>query len=433
MKKKDSLITLNHIEVRIDYTSNISKLNSALYTIEINNNLAKNLEVLENELVLLIYNNSLHQPETKIVHVVINNNTSNSVSNDIKVSAELKKIIVKGSTVKLTKIKNFKFNTYLLQHKDKVYKNIMTLSPETKFFFNEYPNTNTFQFINTLNGNSINIKKDKIEFDDALKPNQIRLNTFYRQLLETAYPKQLSNYYYSKLDDNLILLKDLYKSQKSITDQKDTIKTYNDKLELQKKFKESGLNNLVIYPIITEHKFNIIDIIKEYILKIFISDSSLILKVIRPYETDEFNNVVRLTKSSLELLGMEETDVLEINYKNSKITARALLIDEFDSINETNMILSNSELNMSVGIPLELRSKLNIDNIGSTCEVKRDKLYLLRKNISLQFLSIMGSFITINQLDLDIDIKIKFLITLISFPIISYFLLSSVRNKVTYK
>lgn len=59
--------------------------------------------------------------------------------------------------------------------------------------------------------------------------------------------------------------------------------------------------------------------------------------------------------------------------------------------------MSDSELNACIGILVGIRYELGMSSIDLVCAVERDMAYLFRKNINIQFFSMVASMIAINQ------------------------------------
>ena len=216
-----------------------------------------------------------------------------------------------------------------------------------------------------------------------------------------------------------------------IREEKDT---YNHKKNIKKVLNECGYPKLALYPIEREctnkHKFK--DRFMEKILDIIIGGNKIYLKCVRPYETDESSNVVRVSRSTLDLLGIDETDNLIISYRDKKIKARALVIDEIESIKETNILQSESELNVCIGIPAHIRQQLGINKINVCCNAERDKRYLFKKNLNIQFISILATILAVKQ-TFSNNNKVVIILLLFLIPCSVYIILSAVRNKISNK
>lgn len=334
---------------------------------------------------------------------------------------------------KVSKLEGLIMSKFMVQKKAKVVAGIITL-PQCHRSFIEKSGATHLQLVNNLSGSSMDIPLEKIEFQE-MNEDSIRMNRFHRQMLCNDYPKLISAYQYETLckattdEAERGMIEKLYGKNSQVNRER-LMEEGITSTELSNILMKSQMNTLSIYPVIDgKLKLSLLKRVKELLLKLYIHDTRQTLKVIRPYETDEFNRVVRMTKSSFDLLGIDDTDVVIVAYRNKRAKVRALMLDDQDIIKELNVIDSTTELDMAIGIPVSVRDELGIPNIEYACEVYRDKDYLMRKNVSLQFLTLVGTLITVEQMNL--PPVWKGICLVIVMPLTMYFVLSEIRNKVT--
>lgn len=412
---KNPLGSLNIGEGKLDSKSFTAR------TLEMSASQAKEWgDLVENQLLILD-----NGEKESIVNLKLTENDHCRVSIDIR-----KDFLGK---VKVAKLDYPMASNFIVQKKAKVMAGVITLPKSHEGFFDKSSLTH-LQLVNNLSGCSMDIPMEKIEFEE-MSEDSIRLNRYHRQMLCNDYPKLISAYQYETLcgrigdEKERMIIEKLYGNNGQVN--KERLMTEGiTSTELSTILKKSHMNSLSIYPVIEEKlKLSTFKRIKELLLKLYIHDTRQILKVIRPYETDEFNRVVRMTKSSFDLLGIDDTDVVILAYRNKRAKVRALILEDVDIIKELNAIDSTTELDMAIAIPVSVRDELGIPNIEYACEVYRDKDYLMRKNVSLQFLTLVGTLITVEQMNF--SPLWKGICLVIAVPLTMYFMLSEIRNKVT--
>ncbi|MCL2025075.1 MAG: hypothetical protein FWG78_04815 [Coriobacteriia bacterium] len=134
----------------------------------------------------------------------------------------------------------------------------------------------------------------------------------------------------------------------------------------------------------------------------FIGSASLTLQSIRPYVFDEDADIVRISRTSAGLLGIEETDLVTISYGDYSTRARAFFFENFDDDRERtkatltqNATLQDGLQGIAVGIPVRLRRELGLPTIKHTVIVSRDTGFLLRKHINSQILPLAAFFLAL--------------------------------------
>ena len=423
------------IEVRIS-SERLSAVGLPLNIIEFSNELMEKYDIGENQNINLI---DVKNATIKICCVKYNEKLK---GNFIALNLSDRKNFSESSNIYIQKKSNIKFNKISVQSVDDILEGYITI-PESYKSWGEKHGGKEFELMNEITGASMDISFDKIKYDNKIGESSIKLNYFQRLVLEGDLPQKIPKYHYEKFktmlaedDDKLAVLTNHYENGKALT--VEVLKTHKDSYNHKKVVKEvlgkAGYPVLGLYPISREEKAkeNFICRVIDKILDITIGSNKIYLKCIRPYETDESSNVVRLAKGTLELLGVDETDNLIISYRNKKVKARALMINEIESIKETNIFQTESELNACIGIPAHIRKKLGINKINVCCNVERDKRYLFEKNLNIQFISIIATVLAVKQ-NFNYNNKIVAILLLICIPFSIYLIFSTVRNRISNK
>ena len=156
------------------------------------------------------------------------------------------------------------------------------------------------------------------------------------------------------------------------------------------------------------------------------------LTAIRPYKIDDARNIVRLSEDTMTLLGIKETDSVIISYLNSSCKAVAMKMDSYDLMKETNIIDSETDLDITIGIPAPLRKQLGIGDIETEVSVIRDTPFIIKKNLNIQMLSVLGLLLAVFQIGSSSQrlLLIKIAVCIVMLPVIIMISLSQERSKV---
>ena len=156
------------------------------------------------------------------------------------------------------------------------------------------------------------------------------------------------------------------------------------------------------------------------------------LTAIRPYKIDDARDIVRLSEDTMTLLGIKETDSVIISYKNTSCKAVAMRMDSYELMKETNIIDSETDLDITVGIPAPLRKQLGIGDIETEVSVIRDTPFIIKKNLNIQMLSVLGLLLAVFQIGSHSRrlVMIKTAICVVMLPVIIMISLSQERSKV---
>lgn len=429
----NNLINKNKIKlIRVNLSSNnLSTVFPPLNTIELSPALMKKHDISENENVNLI---------CKTINVIKRccvKCNENLAGNHIALNSSNRAALIETEDIFVQKIFKVEFNKVNIQQVEHISGGFITISQKNKDWIEKH-GVNQFELKNEITCASIDININKIKYSE-FDENSIKLNYFHRLILECDLPQKISSHHYEKYkimlekkENHLELLNKYFENEKALTGEviKSEKDAYNHKKNIKKVLSECGYPKLALYPIEVENDNRnlFINRLVESILDIIIGSNKTQLKCIRPYETDESSNVVRLSKSTLDLLGIDETDNLIISYRGKCVKARALVIGEIESIKETNILQSESELNVCIGIPAHIRREIGISVINVCCNVERDKSYLFKKNLNIQFISILATVLAVKQTFN--NNKIVFILLLLLLPCSIYMILSSVRNRI---
>ncbi|NLP50294.1 hypothetical protein [Bacillus sp. RO1] len=274
----------------------------------------------------------------------------------------------------------------------------------------------------------------------------IKLNYIQRQFLDYEQPP---DYIPPTVLTNLCLRTDDSNKELCLTDAEQTILketyghgkvleriSYQESLQLKKVLKKAGYYHTFMYPVNHYYKESrktpILKRLGNKLLTAFIGNKQLSLKVIRPYTSDETSNIIRLTKSTMTLLGIEEADTVILSYRNKTAKAQVLEMNDLDLIKETNIMSSSSLMNISVAVPSTIRTHLGLNNIGKVIVVERDMAFLLKKNFNIQFVPIIAVMFTVLSVSI-LTTWTRILLLLLFVPLSMYVTLSRVRYSISNK
>lgn len=422
-------LSLEHRESKI-YRVSGKKVgqNIPFNRVELNPSVLEQLNLQENDYVV-IYN-----PMNSKFAIGCIKSSKKSMADEIILSLSIKKKLELPSAIVFHPLKKIISSKIQIQAVKKIADGSITVSDDIFQKVNEI-GTSHFEIVNGATSASIDLERSKIILDSSLDAGTIRLSYLQREFLNFEHPPDtLSDYYYQLFsstpeltDEQLNFLAEHYSHNKV-----HKIDTYEEKVKAKKLLQKVGYNRAVIYPLPEKRrrkKLNPLQKLFHFYLRWSIRPSSVKLKVIRPYSTDESSNIVRVSKSVMSLLGIAENDLITLHYRGRTITVPVLELASTELIKETNIISNESSINISIGIPAHLRDKLGIKQIGKICDVERDLFYLFRKSVNTQFLPVLATIFTITQLKID-DWWIKVAMIIIIVPLSSYLTLSAVREKI---
>lgn len=319
------------------------------------------------------------------------------------------------SAIRIQKIENIKEDNIVISSKD----NSGVPVDLDEFCF--------YQLFNYYTGESVIVKKSHIRIDGHLDPGTILLNKKQRTFLGLELPKHISGAYWEELvsglpEDSaeLKLLKEAYPTSDRFL--KSDLE-YETKQKLLKIISACCKPCLCFAPVVDSYYGKIKRGLRA-IADFYVGKSTISLLCRRPYESDEGSDIVRMTASNMNLLGITEMDKIVIRYKDKSIKCRVLELDDEQLFLDSNL---PAPINYVIGIPVHLRKKLGICNVNTAVKVDRDTPFIFKKSINEQIVPILLTVFSINLFD-DPSIWKKALVSLLSIPIVVYLNLSSKRN-----
>lgn len=140
----------------------------------------------------------------------------------------------------------------------------------------------------------------------------------------------------------------------------------------------------------------------ERVLAPIVGFRQLGLQVRRGLDRDEHRNVVRISEDVMELLAVDEGDQIVLEWNGTSTTVRCLPLER-------------EELNsMDVMVPSTVRDRDQFDvSIHDALHVRRNTFYILRKQVALSTLGILGVVVGSIQVAIYLDLAITTAILLI--------------------
>ena len=121
------------------------------------------------------------------------------------------------------------------------------------------------------------------------------------------------------------------------------------------------------------------------------------LRVVRCTENDEILNGIKLTSTNLHRLGLSSGDKVYLCHRGCSTFVRVYAIEpeSYSSIVRINNLDSEDDIEMVVCMPIQYRFMLGIKDLNECILIERDRMYLVRKNLTEQILALIGLFIAI--------------------------------------
>ena len=156
----------------------------------------------------------------------------------------------------------------------------------------------------------------------------------------------------------------------------------------------------------------------ERVLNPIVGFRQLDLKVRRGLDRDEHRNVVRISEDLIELLAIDPGDQIMLEW-NGTSTAVRCLSPEYGDLKS-----------MEIKVPSTIRDRFDV-SIHDALHVRRNTLYILRKQVAVSTLGILG--VTVGTLQVaiyfDLSITAAFLISLIMSIVVVWLLLLPERQR----
>ncbi len=282
-----------------------------------------------------------------------------------------------------------------------------------------------YEVYNSFTGDSLVVKASHIIEDEHLEAGTMKLNRKQRIALGAELPLCISPEQWDVLVEQLddkgkALLTELYMSDSHILDEN---VCYEKQTAFLKIIKPIFCKQLKIIPVLESANIKSRSLIKT-LCDFYVGKSTMSLIVKRPLANDEGLDVVRMTKSNMNLLGIDEMDKVILQYKNKKIRCRVLEIDNEELFFKTNR---PAPIELSIGVPVHLRKKLGIVDLASSIKVDRDTAFIFKKSVNEQIVPIILTLFS-TSLFSDASVILSVILSLVAIPIVLYLNLSSKRN-----
>ena len=335
-----------------------------------------------------------------------------------------------SDNIYLCQFKDLKFNSIKPQRIDHIRESDLVISE------NDYNNLccdiqqspcKTFEVYNTLTHESIIVKKSHIFVDNSLKTGSIRLSRKLRICLGLELPQYLSTKQWNTLKEKLDNTSEDYKIICELYGSNDHIlnksASFNEKAKAKTIISQYFSPEISIIPVPESIHLKGKTLL-HHLCDFYVGKSTISLVGRRPYEIDEGLDIVRMTKSNMNLLGINEMDKVILQYKNNKISCRVLELDDKEAFYETNLPIS---LDLVVGIPAHIRKKLQLTDLSTSIKIDRDTFFIFKKSLNEQVVPILLTLFSTN-LFTSKSALLSIMISIIAVPIVMYLNLSSKRN-----
>jgi len=153
------------------------------------------------------------------------------------------------------------------------------------------------------------------------------------------------------------------------------------------------------------------------IAKIFVGESEHPMSVTWGNTIDDKNEIARMNKVGMGLLGVVENDVVLVKYKGHEQKLKVLEWDELEDYQ-----ISISAVN---------RKKMEMNNINDVVKVKRYSIHAFKRTSHAQFLAVLGALITVFcLLNGMVNLVLSILISIAVIPVGLFFILIEERVRV---
>mgnify|MGYP004607460619 FL=1 len=320
------------------------------------------------------------------------------------------------------------FSKFKTQKIDFIKEDDLVLSPEDySAFRQQIEEYKLFEVTNYYTNESFVIKSSHIRTESTLKKGEIRINKKQRIFLGLETPKYfnrkrwdyiIANLKISNKNDEAKFLSDCYNEELLLKDI-----GYESEQKVKRIIEKNMPIKLLFSPVIDSF-YNLNRQSGKKLTDFYVGKSTITLICRRPYDSDEGADIVRMTKSNMDVLGIENMDRVLLKYKNNSIVCQVLEIDEERLFYNTNLPI---ETNMAIGVPAHIRKKLGV-NLNSTIKIDRDTAFIFRKSINEQVVPILLTLFSISAIK-DIGAWKAAALSLLAVPVVVYFNLSAKRNK----
>ncbi len=331
-----------------------------------------------------------------------------------------------GDTVYLSRYEQMTYGEVFTQKVENIRENNLVISAldigERSFELDGFLH---YELYNAFTADSIIVKSSHIIIDPTLPKGTVRLNRKQRISLGLELPMFLTDEQWSLLCTELSgsekeLICELYRGDDRVL-QRDI--PYDKKSRAKKLIRSHFGKKISLIPVIDSVYAKKRSLSKKF-FDLFVGKSTISLLARRPFENDEGLDIVRMTRSNMNLLGIDEMDKVVLGYKNNKISCRVLELDDENAFLETNRPIPTD---LAIGVPIHIRERLGVLDLSSTVKVDRDTAFIFKKSINEQVVPILLTVFSTN-LFADRSALISALVSVISIPLVLYINLSSKRN-----
>lgn len=360
------------------------------------------------------------------VNVILDDNVKDG---EIKATLHLKELlgIEKGNVYLCTfksvtatkcrpqRIANIRDNTVSLSAED--YDSLMSLTDGDCKLFEVY---------NSFTLDCMIVKSSHVLRDTSIKKGEIRITRRHRLWLGFELPEFLSDAQWSYLQTNVANADDLdfINSIYLTNDHVLTKVCASDKARAKTIIDNAFCYSVKVIPVVETLPKDKPKSLWSRICDFYVGKSTISLMVRRPYDIDEGEDIVRMSRSNMNLLGIDEMDMVVLQYKNKKVKCRVLEFDDKDAFLETNPPIS---MDLAVGIPVHVRKALGVNDLQSVIKIDRDTRFIFKKSLNEQVVPVLLTLFSANIFSA-LAWWISVPISLVAIPVVLYFNLSSKRN-----
>ena len=276
---------------------------------------------------------------------------------------------------------------------------------------------------------------DKIELDEDLAPETMRLSRYQRTLLNLSVPPCTLNEATRRLIARADVDPETKRRIAACYDRAPQFvpESYEEQKTIRRDLRECGYDAVQITASAFDEPAHLVSKIPKAVSGFMVGNSSILLKSCRPYDNDEGRDIVRLSRSAMVHLGIDESDKVILRHGKAKAKARALSIDSLERIRETNTIAREADIDPIVGIPAFMRRDLGVCDLDEAVLVERDTGYLFTKNLNAQFMPMILFFLAVIQTGFlfgSVVLGYVLSVSIVGLPIIAFIVFSEQRAKV---
>lgn len=336
-----------------------------------------------------------------------------------------------GEAVLLCPRKAVSFRRIMKQKIGQVKEEAVVISAEEKAA-QQLSQFDLFELYNPLTRDAIVIRARHIIADETLKTGEIRINQRQRSMLGENVPCRLSTGQWQQAMAALAEEKELQAAMAECYMQENGQYTLSGAVGEMPFARREGLKKairlcfgerLVLQPVLPTYLNGEKRSPLQWLCDFYAGRSVLSLNARRPHLCDELADIVRMTEDNMRYMGLESMDKVILQYKRKRIACHVMPLerDKFDM----NNVASLPEL--SIGIPVHIRSRLGLHDLQSAVKVDRDTGFILRKSINEQLVPALLTLVSLSFFE-SFTVWQKALLSLVAIPVILYFNLSSKRN-----